>query len=202
MVLLNHGENEEDAGAARNDPAGNWRGSGARRALLRRLLCARQDRNIGWWLRDMHFRLIRLNRERCTKQATRQRSWKQRVALVSRIDRSERGRSLVSPSHSSNRNCKACKDSSGEEVRKRKYDDSIAGWDHRCQCGRRPGKSFARSCCSKARRPGISSTSLVTESRPYQNQRAAFSFLSTSWAPLRISPRYCSVSAHEDAGTV
>jgi hypothetical protein len=37
---------------------------------------------------------------------------------------------------------------------------------------------------------------------PLSNQRAAFSFLTTSCAPLRISPRYCSVSVQDDAGTV
>src|SRR6059058_5405979 len=49
---------------------------------------------------------------------------------------------------------------------------------------------------------GISSTSLVTESRPYQNQWAAFSSLSVSCTPLRISARRCSVSDHDDRGAL
>ena len=49
---------------------------------------------------------------------------------------------------------------------------------------------------------GISNTSLVTESRPYQNQWAPFSSLSVSCTPLRISARRCSVSDHDDRGAL
>src|SRR5437899_12140458 len=49
---------------------------------------------------------------------------------------------------------------------------------------------------------GISSISLVTEARPYQNQWAAFSSLSVSCTPLRISARRFSVSDHDDRGAL